>query len=362
MLRSAIERSTRAQMVQCPGGLAQQAPTPPTSAPCMPQMVPPLHQPLPGWPARPYQQAVQLPKKSTGRGVASNPSADKTAPAGRASSQDCGRPTTRGQGDGGQSVSHPRGAQGKVSVQPPHQEGDLPSGSMPSVPPPAAPEGTQPQHGGRPRSALHDPTQLVARFCSSGWKKDLEHVLWVYYKYNAACFKEAEWVRLKEMFFAYFLPHKEEALSIKERCPIDYMAYIEDHFYRATSLHLNGLRSFTAWIKEGSYYHGLVAQQGRLHECPNLAGLPLPRWPQVMPSESCQESQMRAEATVTSSSKPSVGAMVAPVMETLGAETPAAPSDTPVPMETGGVGDGQSWAEHMEASVEEEFQQHRPTK
>ena len=86
-------------------------------------------------------------------------------------------------------------------------------------------------------------------------------------------------------------------------------------------------------------------------------GLPLPRQPQVTPSESCQESQMKAEAT--SSSKPSVGAMVTPVMETPVtetpvtetpvaetpvAETPAPHSDTPAPMETGRVGDSQSWA------------------
>ena len=154
MLRGAIERNARAQMVQCPGGLAQRAQTQCTLAPRAPQTVPPLHQPLPGQPTIPYQQAVQLPKKSTRRGVASNPSADKTAPMGGASSQDRGRPTTRGWGDGGRSISRPRGAQGKASVQPPRQEGDLPSGSTPSVPPPGAPEGTQPQHGGRPRSAL----------------------------------------------------------------------------------------------------------------------------------------------------------------------------------------------------------------
>ena len=86
---------------------------------------------------------------------------------------------------------------------------------------------------------------------------------------------------------------------------------------------------------------------------------------------------MKVEAMATSSSKPSVGAMVAPVTETpvaeapvtetLGAETPvaetpAAPSDTLAPMETGGAGDGQSWAEHVEASLDEEFQQHRPMK
>ena len=206
-----------------------------------------------------------------------DPSADKTAPGGGASSQDHGRPTTRGCGDGSRSISCPRGVQGKASAQPLCQEGDLPSGSMPSVPPPAAPEGTQPQHGGRPRSALCNPVRLAAKFCSGGWKKNLEHVLQVYYKYNAASFKEAEWARLKEKFFKHFLPHKEEALGLKERCPIDYMAYIQDHFYKATGLHLNGLRSFTAWIKQGSYYHGLVAQQGRLHECPHLAGVPLPR-------------------------------------------------------------------------------------
>ena len=96
-----------------------------------------------------------------------------------------------------------------------------------------------------------------------------------------------------------------------------------------------------------------------------------------MLSESHWESQIKAEATATSSSKPSAGAMVAPVVETpvteapvaetLGAETPAvetpaAPSDTPAPMETGRVSDGQSWAEHMEGSVEEEFQWDRPMK
>ena len=269
-----------------------------------------------------------------------------------------------------------------MSVQPPCQEGNLPSRSMPCVPPPAAPEGTQPQHGGRPRSTLHDPMRLAAKFHSSGWKKDLEHVLWVYYKFNVASFKEAEWARLKEKFFKHFLPHKEEALGLKERCPIDYMAYIEDHFYKATGLHLNGLRSFTAWIKQGSYYHGLVARQGCLHECPHLVGVPLPRWPQVTPSESRWELQMKLDAQTTSSSKPSVGAMVAPVAETPvveapvmgtpvaeapvaetpGAEAPPAPSDTPAPMETGGAGDGQSWAKHVKAGADEGFQRARPMK
>ena len=110
-----------------------------------------------------------------------------------------------------------------------------------------------------------------------------------------------------------------------------------------------------AWIKQGSYYHGLVAQQGHLHRCPHLVGVLLPRWPQVTPSESRQDSQNRAETPATGSSEPSTGAIVAPVQDTPAeelpvaetpfTETPAAHSDTPVPMETGRAGDSQSWAE-----------------
>ena len=261
-------------------------------------------------------------KEAHGEGGCFQTPPDKTAPVGSTSSQDCGRSNTRGWGGGSQSISHPRGVQEKVSAQPLHQEGDLSSGSMPSIPPPAAPEGTQPQWGGQPRSALQHPVRLAAKFHSSGWKK---HVLQVYYKFNVTSFKEAEWTRLKEKFFKYLLPYKEEALSLKERCPMDFMAYIEDHFHKAMGLRLNGVRSFTGWIKQGSYYHTLVVQQGCLHECPHLAGVPLPRWPQVTPSESCQESQMKSDAQTPSSSRPSVGAMAAPSAETPVAETPVAP-------------------------------------
>ena len=164
------------------------------------------------------------------------------------------------------------------------------------------------------------------------------------------------------------------------------MAYIQDLFYQATGIHLDGLGSFTRWIKRGSYYHGIVAQQGRLQECPHLAGAPLPRWPQVAPSESRWESQMKAEAQTPSSSRPSAGAMAVPVVETPiaeasveetavtetsimeapaetpGAEAPIAPSTLPAPMETGGAGDGPSWAEQVEAGEEEQFQRSRPAK
>ena len=105
-----------------------------------------------------------------------------------------------------------------------------------------------------------------------------------------------------------------------------------------------------AWIKPGSYYHRLVAQQGHLHKCPHLVGVLLPR-PKVTPSESCQDSQKKAETPATSSSEPSTRATATPVTETPVVETPVAEtpvaetpvtrSNTPAPIETGGAGDSQ---------------------
>ena len=240
-IRATVERHAQAQLVQGPWALAQWAQMPPMSVPHTPQMAPPLRQPPPGRPATLYQQAVQPPGKSTRRGVTFNSSIDKTAPAGGQSSKDCGRQRTRGWGDGGRSASHPRGVQEKTSRQTPHQEGDLPSRATPNVPPTTAAESTSPQWGSQARTLPRDPTRLATKYCSMGWKKDLEHVLKVYYKYNITSYKEAEWVRLRDKFFAHFLLHKEEALGIKERCPMNYMPYIEEQFWKATGLCLNGL-------------------------------------------------------------------------------------------------------------------------
>ena len=203
----------------------------------------------------------------------------------------------------------------------------------------------------------------------------------VYYKHNIqAPYREAEWARVRDRFFEHFLPHKEEALSVKERFPLDFMPLMEEQFWRATGLCLHGLRGFTLWIKQGSYCHRLVAQQGHLQRCPHLVGALLPRWPQITPSESHRDSHKRAEALAAGSSEPSAGATTAPAQETLVEEPPVmeppvtetpvteAPasdtprSDTPAPMETGRAGDSQSWAEQVEAGLEAEFQQHRPVK
>ena len=211
----------------------------------------------------------------------------------------------------------------------------------------------------------------MARFCSGRWRKDFEHVLKVYYKYNLqAPFREAEWVQVRELFFDCFIPKEDEALAIKEESPLDYMLLIAEEFYRATGLHLHELPEFTLWIKRGSYFHRLLVAQNQLQECPHFIGAPLPKWPQPKPRESHRDSYRRAESPADGSSEPSAGATTAPTQETPAEEPPVAEapvsdapcSDTPAPIETGGAGDGQSWAEQVETGLEVEFRQDRPPK
>ena len=72
--------------------------------------------------------------------------------------------------------------------------------------------------------------------------------------------------------------------------------------------------------------------------------------PQITPSESHRASQKKAEAPAASSSAPGIEASA----------PRGATSDVPAPMETGGAGNGQSWAEQAEAK--DDFKRDRPTK
>ena len=69
-----------------------------------------------------------------------------------------------------------------------------------------------------------------------------------------------------------------------------------------------------------------------------------------------------SEATTRPTASPTEGT---PTEEPHVAEAPVpgpSHSSSPAPMETGGVGDSQSWADQAEASTEAEFQQARPPK
>ena len=127
---------------------------------------------------------------------------------------------------------------------------------------------------------------------------------------------------------------------------------MEHHFHTLTSIRHKGLSQFTGWIKPGSYYHGVVAKKGQLHLCLHLAGTAPPEEPQVRPSQSHPLTQKEEETSTTSPSMPGKESSA----------TQGARSEPPIPMETGGVGDGQSWVEQAEASTEEEWSRDRPAK
>ena len=277
-------------------------------------MAPPIHQPPPfprGQPATPYQQP---PSKSSGLGVTFDSSTTKPAPTGGQDANAHGRQVTRGRDGNSRPASHSKGARERSSVrttskQTPHQEGGCPSGVPHNVPPASTPGSTPHQCGGGTK-APKDPPINVANYRSQGWRKELKCVFRAYYKSNSASFKEAEWNKLRDKVLAHLLQCLDEWRSIKENDPLQYMPYMERQFHAATGIQMKGLSDFTGWIKWGSYYHGLVARKGQLYKCPHLAGVELPRWPQITPSESRQVSRRREETPGTSphapSKKPSV--------------------------------------------------------
>ena len=107
MIRNAVGKHARVQMATDSRAPSQHAPEPPMSMPRAPHVPPPLHQLRPSMATTPYQQAVQVPGKSTGRGITVKPPSDKAAPAAGQTTQDCRRQQTRGWGDRGRSASCP---------------------------------------------------------------------------------------------------------------------------------------------------------------------------------------------------------------------------------------------------------------
>ena len=216
----------------------------------------------------------------------------------------------------------------------PHQAGEHSSGATHNAPRDPT-LGSTPQPCSSSTRALRYPLRWVSQFRSQGWKKDLECIFRVYYEYNFTSLKEAGWNKIRDKAFDHLFPHQEEWRRIKENNPLQYMPYMEEQFYAATGIRLEGLPGCTVWIKRGSYYHSVVAQRGQLDKCPHLAGIELPRGPQMMPSESRLVSQRKLDTLAASSG--------APTMEASAPQE--ATADVPAPMKTGGAGDGHSWVE-----------------
>ena len=331
-LRAAIDRQAqvlRATVPQTPMPSAPKLQAPPPQAP---QMAPPLCQPLPSSrsrPATPYQQVVQLPSKPKGRGVTFDSSTDKLAAIGSQDADGRGRQRTQGRDDNTQATSPAKGTHERSSVritgkQMPCQVSEHPSGAPCKAPRDSTLGSTSHQCSSSTR-APKDPLRRVVCFRSQGWRKDLDLIFKVYYKYNFSSFKESEWSKIRDKVLDHLLQHQEEWRSIKENDPLQYMPYMEEQFFAATGIWLKGLAECTIWIKWASYYHSVVAQRGQLHKCPHLAGIEPPRGPQITPSESHLVSQRKPETPATSSRAPAIEA-----------STPrGATADVPAPMETG---------------------------
>ena len=190
-----------------PRALGQRAPAPPMQAPSAPQGTLPVHQPRPhqpatpyqqaaqpqsqpatpheqpaqplSQPATPYQQAVQLPRRPAGRGLLAQPTSDRAAPAANRTIPNCRRQQATGRGIRGRSASHPGWGRGMTT----------------NAPLTTTQGNTQSQPSCRSQPGCPDPAEMAAKYCSSGWRRDLEHVLRVYYKHTVqAPFREAEWV------------------------------------------------------------------------------------------------------------------------------------------------------------------------
>ena len=236
----------------------------------------------------------------------------------------------------------------------PRQEGGCPTRVPHNIPPSSTPGKPSPQPGGMTKASPRNPLKNPTHYRSAGWRKDLGHILRSFYHYTFPSHEEGEWKKLKTKFFEYLGQCQGEWRAIKEEKPLQYMPYMEHHFQALTGVRLKGLSQFTGWIKPGSYYHGVVARKGQLHMCLHLAGIEPPKGLQIHPSQSRSVTQKEEETPTTSLHTPGKE----------GSTTQGARSDPPVPMETGGAGDGQSWVEQAKAkaSADEEWRRGRATK
>ena len=257
--------------------------------PRVPQMAPAIHQlSLLPWsqPATPYQQVVQLLSKTSGLRVTFDSPASKPAPTGSKDIDVHGRQVTRGRDDDCRSASHPgRGWEGssirETSNRMLRQEGGHPARAPHNIPPSSTSGKPSPQPGGIKKASPKDPLKNITNYRSTGWRKDLGHILRSFYHYNYPSHKEEEWKKLRTKFFKYLGQCQEEWRTIKEEKLLEYMLYMEHHFHILTGIRLKGLSQFTGWIKPGSYYHGVVAKKGQLHLCLHLAGTAPPKGPQI---------------------------------------------------------------------------------
>ena len=104
-----------------------------------------------------------------------------------------------------------------------------------------------------------------------------------YFRLNYRQEPASKWPELKAKFFKFLIDHHSEWKSIRNNDPLGYLPYMEAQFERVTGYKLVGLGACTEWIRAGTYYHWVIAQQGQLGRCPHLAGTPPMTPPPYLP-------------------------------------------------------------------------------
>ena len=104
-----------------------------------------------------------------------------------------------------------------------------------------------------------------------------------YFRLNYRQEPASKWPELKAKFFQFLIDHHSEWKSIRNNDPLGYLPYMEAQFERVTGYRLVGLGACTEWIRAGTYYHWVIAQQGQLGRCPRLAGIPPTEGPMTPP-------------------------------------------------------------------------------
>ena len=128
-----------------------------------------------------------------------------------------------------------------------------------------------------------NPLARLSTHRSGGWKKDLDFYMGAYFGLNYRQEPASKWPELKAKFFKFLIDHHSEWKSIRNNDPLGYLPYMEAQFERVTGYKLVGLGACTEWIRAGTYYHWVIAQQGQLGRCPRLAGIPPPEGPMTPP-------------------------------------------------------------------------------
>ena len=119
-----------------------------------------------------------------------------------------------------------------------------------------------------------------------------------YFRLNYRQEPASKWPELKATFFKFLIDHHSEWKSIRNNDPLGYLPYMEAQFERVTGYKLVGLGACTEWIRAGTYYHWVIAQQGQLGRCPHLAGIPPPQGPMTPPPYPPVTAAASTQATV----------------------------------------------------------------